>query len=93
MLSTVGIYLVYLVCFIFSMRLGVLTASLLGFCVVKGIGYSLCLWKHKCQMFPIFYGLSLINTFTEGSHSYTLHIVVSKIQSLWHASGHIGNNF
>lgn len=61
--------------------------------VCQSIGYSHCIWKHKCQMFPIVCRLSLINTFSEGSNNNTLHIGVYKIQSLWHAIGCIRNNF
>lgn len=61
--------------------------------VCQSIGSSHCIWKHKCQMFPIVCRLSLINTFSEGSNNNTLHIGVYKIQSLWHAIGCIRNNF
>lgn len=94
MLCTVGNYLVYLVCFIFSMCPNVFTASFFGLLLVcQSIGYSHCIWKHKCQMFPIVCRLSLINAFSEGSNNNTIHIEVYKIQSLWHAVGCIRNNF
>lgn len=45
---------------------------------VKDIGYSLHVWKCKCWMFSILCRLPLINAFTEGSNSNTLHIVIYK---------------
>lgn len=77
MLSTVENYLVYLAFFIFSMHPGVFTTSFYGlYSVCKSIGYSFCIWKHICQMFPVMWRLSLINIFFEGSNNNTLQVGV-----------------